>query len=554
MLSSLHIRNYILIDSLDISFPEGLVIITGQTGAGKSIILGAISLLSGAKADASAIKEGADSCVVEAEFDCVPDNLKSVLAENDLDWDGGHLTIRRVVASSGRSRSFVNDCPAPVSLLQQLSERLVDIHSQHKSLLLADRNFQLEILDFYAGCTPAATRCRAAWQKLRSLQNNLKELSERQERLSAESDYNNAQYRQLAEARLKEGELEELEAEQKSLAASGQIKDSISRSLELFNPVSDERQGLSSSLKELKHLLDSAGRYIPSIADLASRVESVKIELDDIESELESADSGMDLSPERLNSVEDRLSLLYTLLKKHACRDIPELIELREKFGASVNDEESLGDRISDLEKEISTVKKEYDLAASELHEARTAAAGTFASSILDSLVYLELDRARFEVVVEPAPEGPAGTDSVRFLFSANGTVPADLSKCASGGEISRIMLCLKEMMARFTGMPTLIFDEIDTGVSGSVADKMGSMVCRMGTNMQVFSITHLPQVAAKGDAHYVVAKCEAEGRTVSTIRRISGDERVNEVARLLSGSSITEAAIANAKSLLESR
>lgn len=553
MLSSLHIRNYILIDSLDITFPEGLIIITGQTGAGKSIILGALSLLSGARADASAIKEGADSCVVEAEFTGVPESLKALMEENDLEWDGGCLTIRRVVSASGRSRGFVNDCPAPVSVLQALAERLIDIHSQHKSLLITDRNFQLEVLDLYAHCADKAAKCRGIWQEMRRLQTKLSELRERQARMSADSDYNSAQYAQLSEAGLRAGELEELEAEQKSLSAAEQIKESLSRSLELFNPSSDEQQGIALAVRELKRQLDYAGKYIPEIEQLAQRVESVKIELDDIQSEVDSLDSGMDLSAERLQAVDERLSLLYTLMKKHSCSGIEELIETRDRYGAYAGDADSLSETIAEAEKSLALISSEYDSLSAELHEARTAAAGSFASSILETLVFLELDRSRFEVSVRECQAGPSGKDEVNFLFSANGTAPAELSKCASGGEISRIMLCLKEMMARFVGMPTLIFDEIDTGVSGSVADKMGRMVCRMGANMQVFSITHLPQVAAKGNAHYLVSKESVEGRTISSIHRIEGDERINEIARLLSGSEITDAAVANAKSLLQS-
>lgn len=552
MLSSLHIQNYILIDSLDITFPEGLIIITGQTGAGKSIILGALSLLSGAKADASAIKEGADSCVVEAEFTGVPESLRTLMEENDLEWDGGCVTIRRVVSASGRSRGFVNDCPAPVAVLQALAERLIDIHSQHKSLLITDRNFQLEVLDLYAHCADDAAKCRSLWHGIRQLQAKLSELRERQARMSADSDYNNAQYAQLSEAGLRDGELEELEAEQKSLSAAEQIKESLLHSLELFNPSSDEQQGISLAVRELKRQLEYAGRYIPEIAQLAERVESVKIELDDIQSELDTLDSGMDLSAERLQAVDERLSLLYTLMKKHSCSSIAELIETRDRFGAYAGDADSLSDAISEAEKSLARLTSEYDGIAATLHKARSSAASSFASSILETLVFLELDRSRFEVSVRDCQPGPDGKDEVSFLFSANGTAPAELSKCASGGEISRIMLCLKEMMARFVGMPTLIFDEIDTGVSGSVADKMGRMVCRMGENMQVFSITHLPQVAAKGNAHYVVSKESLGGRTVSSIRRIDGDERVNEIARLLSGSEITDAAVANAKSLLQ--
>ena len=552
MLHSLHIRNYILIDSLDIVFPEGLVIITGQTGAGKSILLGALGLLSGSRADASVILEGAESCVVEAEFSGWDESLGELLAEADVDPSGdGSLLIRRVVSRSGRSRSFINDCPVPVGLLQEVSARLVDIHSQHRSLLLSDPRFQLSVLDHFAGNAGRLETCREAWHTLQTLRTQLSEARQRQARLLADRDYNEAQWRQLDEAALRPGELESLEEEQRSLAHAEQIRESLGRCLTLLRP-EGELPGMSASLKEAGRQLDHIAAYLPAAASLRERLESVRVELDDVDAELETLQDGADASPERLEAVETRLSRLWSLLKKHDCRTVEQLIAVRERFGEALFDSQAGEDRILELERQEAQAAGRYDLCCAELTEARCLAAPEFADAVTASLRFLELDRAVFQVAVSAAPRSATGSDRITFLFSATGREPVDVAKCASGGELSRIMLSLKEMMARFTGMPTLIFDEIDAGVSGSVADKMGRMICGMGERMQVLSITHLPQVAAKGDAHFVVSKeISPEGRAVSSIREVRGEERTLEIARLLSGSTVTPEAVANARALL---
>lgn len=552
MLSSLHIRNYILINSLDISFPEGLVIITGQTGAGKSILLGALSLLSGAKADASLISSESDSCVVEGEFDVNDPDLQSTMEDNDVDWDGGHLIIRRTVNRSGRSRSFINDSPVSVSLLSEISSRLIDIHSQHKSLLLTDRNFQLSVLDFFAGNSSLRTECRNLWQELRRKEAELSDLLERQRRCREEGDYNASLLQQLQDASLHSGELESLEEEQSSLSSAEQIKSALGNVTELLCPSQDDAQGIIPALKESEKLLFSIHRCFPAASGISERIESARIELSDILSEIERLDSNVDMSPEHLQMVEDRLSLLYTLLKRHSCSTVDELILLRDKLAGSVDDISNLQDSIDTLGREIDTLKREFNLRCEELHNRRVKSSPGFSEEITASLRFLELERANFVVDLNPCAPGPYGTDSVVFRFSSVGASPLELERCASGGEISRIMLCLKAMMARFVGMPTLIFDEIDTGVSGSVADKMGSMICSMGADMQVFSITHLPQVAAKGNAHYVVEKSDRNGKASSSIRAVAGEERVREIARLLSGAVVSDAAMANARVLLE--
>ena len=555
MLARLHVRNYVLIDSLEIDFPEGLIIITGQTGAGKSILLGALSLVTGAKADASMVSEGADNCVVEAEFDTSDAFIKSILDENEVEWDEGHLIIRRVVNRSGRSRAFVNDSPVPVTVLQDISSRLIDIHSQHQTLLLSDKQFQLDILDHYAGNTQLRQDCAAAWKEYVSKKSELVALESRIARIASDKEYNDAQYRQLEAASLREGELAELEEEQKQLANAEDIKMGLCGVEELFTASSaGDSMSMDSSLKESFKMLSKVGRYIPAASELAERLESCRLELDDILAEVSDMNSRVDMSPERLEQVESRMSMLYGLLKKHACADESELIALRDRLSDELFDSTRLEEQAEELKAAIKKQEVHCVSLADQLHDARVKAATGFAQSIAESLRYMELPYAVFEAEVNDAPLSATGRDSVAFLFSATGRNAVDVAKCASGGEMSRIMLALKAMMARFTAMPTMIFDEIDTGVSGSVADKMGSMICQMGEYMQVFAITHLPQVAAKGNAHYVVTKTidEATTKAVSGISRLSETDRVKEVARMLSGSVLTDAAIANAKELLK--
>ena len=562
MLRSLHVRNYVLIDSLEIRFPEGLVIITGQTGAGKSILLGALGLALGGKADASLVGAHGDTCVVEAEFS-VDGNapLLALMAENDLE-EGDSLLIRRTLNRTGRSRSFVNDEPVSLPVLQALSEHLIDIHSQHQTLRLADPAFRMSLLDHYAGnyssVIPGSTSpvipgstgnldaCRQAWNDLQGIRKELSDVTERLRRMTVEKDYNEALFEKLESAKLRDGELEELEAEQKQLAHAEELKEYLNECEDILAPA-DDRAPLTAQLKEAEKQAARAARFIPALEPLVQRMESARLELEDIADELESANARIDVLPDRLEQVEDRMSLLYDLMKKHGVQTVGELIAERDRLSEVLFDSTALEERRAELEKSLKKAEKTYAAAADALHGAREKASEGFAAAILASLAFLELDHAVFTVELGAAPEGPTGRDAVRFLFSSTGKAPQDLSKVASGGELSRIMLSLKAMMARYTAMPALIFDEIDTGVSGSAADRMGQMICRMGEDMQVFAITHLPQVAAKGNAHYLVTK----ENDVTDIRSLSREERVQEIARLLSGSVITDAAVANARALL---
>ena len=553
MLRALHISHYILIDSLDIEFPEGLIIITGQTGAGKSILMGALSLLTGAKADAAVISEGADNCVVEGEFRTDDPAVRAILEENGAEWEEGSLLVRRVIHRSGRSRSFVNDCPVQVGVLSALASRLVDIHSQHQNLVLSDPAFQREVLDLFAGDGETLDASRAGWRRLLSLRSERRTIREQLERLDAERDYNEARYKRLEDAKLREGELEELEAEQTRLANAEEIKETLSAVGGMLSPSDGEWPGLVATLKEASRLLSRSETFIPEARELASRLDAARIELDDISSELDRLDAAVDVSPQRLETVEDRMGLLYDLLKKYNCSTEGELIAARDALSSLLYDSTAIEERAEVLDGEIAQAERKLEELHAALHQARTEAAPKLAARLEERLRFLELERSVFEVAVDPAQPGENGADAVRFLFSASGKNPVDAARCASGGELSRMMLSLKSLLASLTEMPTMVFDEIDSGVSGSAADKMGSMICTMGDRMQVFAITHLPQVAAKGQAHFLVSK-DTSGEGGSTIKKLSPEERVFEIARMLSGAVVSEEAVANARRLLTDR
>ena len=555
MLKALQVRNYVLIDSLDISFPEGLIIISGQTGAGKSIVLGALSLLLGAKADASVLGAGADNCVVEAVF-ALPESdlsLKAKLEENDIELENGELILRRVVSHSGRSRSFMNDTPVTLPVLQSVGARLVDIHSQHQTLLLTDHVFQLSLLDHFAGNVKLLEESREAYSKVRALETELSSLTSKLAALSEERDYTQSRFDKLDKANLRDGEMEELEVERKQLANAEEIKQGLFSAQQVFSASDGERVALVAALKEARRSLEKVSEYVPEAASLAGRIESSRVELADIEEEISDLNSKVEVSGDRLQDVEERLSFLYDLLRQFSASTVAELVAKREELSSKLFDSTAFEERIAAIGKELEAAKAKYDGICLRLDEARRKVSPEFSETVTASVRSLDLDHAIFSVDVSEAPASPSGKNSVTFLFSASGSKPVDVGKCASGGEMSRLMLCLKAMMARFVNMPTLVFDEIDTGVSGGAADKMGRMICSMGRDMQVFAITHLPQVAAKGDAHFLVEKeYDVMGLKASTsVRQISGDERVMEIARMLSGTEITPAAIANANVLL---
>jgi len=549
MLSALHIKNYILIDSLDIEFPEGLVIISGPTGAGKSILIGAFGLLLGSRADVDQISANADTCVIEGEFDIRDSDIEELCKENDLDYCSGHLTVRRVLSRNGRSRIFVNDEPCPLSVLEQIGKHMVDIHSQHDTLLLKDARYQMSILDAYSGNGDLLVQCSRQYSSVRDLKSRVAELEARIEKARNEADFNAAMFKKLDDAGISEGEIASLEAEQYALGHSEQIKDLLSAAVELFSSESSEDYGgINRLLSELCRKLKELAGFFPEFNEIAERAEQSRIELKDISDEIMSRNESVSCSPERLQWVDDRLSSLYELLKRFSVDDEKQLIRKREDLRKEAFAVEDLCDELSELNKDLSAAELDWKEIAGQLSASRRNHASGFSEEIMKDLNFLELEKARFEVGVTDGKSGPYGYDAVEFKFSSQPSLPlVPIAKCASGGELSRIMLSLKDVMSRFMNLPTMVFDEIDTGVSGSVADKMGRTICRMGDNMQIFAITHLPQVAAKGKAHYLVEKTK-NGTAVS---KLSAEQRIYEVARMLSGENMTPEALANAKSLI---
>ncbi|MBO7584257.1 MAG: DNA repair protein RecN [Bacteroidales bacterium] len=536
MLARLTINNYALIDALDISFPKHLVIITGQTGAGKSILLGALSLLLGARADSDVICDRSRNCVVEAQF---------------IDDDGQERIVRRVVTPQGRSRAFIDDMPVTLDELKTLTSSLVDIHSQNSQTMLGDAAFQRKVLDAFAGNTVLLSRYEAAYRHFRELGRELADLEQRVAQSVRNHDYLQFQFDQLAKAALEPGELERLEKEQLELANAEDLKLSLRTALDALD---NERSDVQTALKEAIGNLSRAARVIDRLEPLLQRLESSRIELKDIVNEIDSEQEKISVDDARLEAVENRIALIYDLMRKHEVEGVDELLALKDSLQASLQEGDDLGERLAGVRRELDEADKLCAELSAELHSARLQAAPELSQVLQSSIRGLEMPFAAFSVQIDALPErGPAGEDAVRFFFSAAGDDrPKELSKVASGGELSRIMLCVKALMAQHVQMPTMIFDEIDVGVSGSVADKMGRMIVGMGDSMQVIAITHLPQVASKGNAHYLVYKEIGDDRVASSkIRKIEGEERAREIARMLSGQEVTPEALANARVLL---
>lgn len=552
MLRSLSISNYALIDNLEIEFPDGLVIITGETGAGKSILLGALSLLLGAKSDLSVLRDNNRSCIVEGEFFIEDrESIQELFESEGIDIDE-NITLRRVISNSGKSRSFVNDMPVSVSFLKSLSEKIIDVHAQHEHLLLGDNNFQMAVLDSFAGNAETLERYRYLYFRLRELEGIGAELKQKLAKEESERDYNIFLLSQLEETKLVDGEQEELEQELDILNNAGEIKDSLFTSLGLL---SSDELSVSSRLKEASIILNKIGRHFTKADELSSRIESCRYELKDIEEVLSKEASNIEVSPERASVVEERLSSIYALQKRHNVNSIKELIEIKEGLEKEANNLIDLEDKIAANTKETDECREERDSVAAKLEASRMDAIPSFVKEIESKIRDLEMPHASFEVALQTTDKYTInGNNDILYKFSANKNMAMrDLSKTASGGELSRIMLCLKAVMAKNSGMPSLIFDEIDTGVSGSIADKMGNLIDELASNMQVFAITHLPQIASKGSVHLLVYKELKNNITTTGIRRIDGDERVAELARMLSGSVVSQAAIANARELLKS-
>ena len=550
MLKSLFIQNFVLIDNLDIRFDEGFSVITGETGAGKSIILGALSLVLGQRADGKSIKKGSDKCVIEAVFDVSKYQMEPFFLENDLEYDVDSCILRRELYASGKSRAFVNDSPVSLTIMRELGSRLIDIHSQHQNLLLGDNRFQLKVVDVMAENEILMILYKKEFLRYQGLRKELKDLKEKAAQSKQEEDYVRFQLEQLEEANLQAGEQEELEQEQETLSHAEEIKSSLYKVTELLD---GEEQGTVQLLKEALSTVDSLERYFPQAKEISERIRSAYIDLNDLASETEVLKDDVEFNPERLDWVNDRLNTLYSLEQKHRVSTVDELIEIQDQYQQQLTAIDSYDEQISLLESKLDESYKELLQQASVLSEQRKVASVAMANQLVQMVIPLGMPNIRFQVDVVPREEPESdGMDEIRFMFSANKSAELQpVAQTASGGEISRLMLCIKAMIAGFTALPTIIFDEVDTGVSGDIADKMGDIMEVLGSKMQVLAITHLPQIAAKGKAHYFVYKHDTADRTITQIKRLEGEDRVKEVARMLSGSSLTEASLANAKDLL---
>lgn len=551
MLKSLYIKNYALIDSLEIDFEAGFSVITGETGAGKSIILGALSLILGQRADIKAIKQGESKCVIEGSFDVSAYDLKSFCEDRGIEYDPDSYIIRREILSSGKSRAFINDSPVSLNDIKELGTQLIDIHSQHQNLLLSDSRFQMQVVDALAGNKLLLKEYQQAFTLYQQAEKSLSELRERVRKNKEEEDYLRFQYEALGEAALQDGEQEELEGEQEILNHAEEIKSSLYR---VHSLLSEDERSIVSSLKESLNTSLSLKKVYPKAEEISRRLDTTYIDLKDLATEVERYANDVEFNPERLDYIESRLDLIYSLQKKHHLNSIPELINLYNSLAHKIEQIESSDEQVTLLQKEVGTRYERALSLAKNLSDSRKGIVQGFEKELMVRVAYLGMPNIRFHCEIMPKQEpGIYGVDELLFLFSANKNVPLQpVADIASGGEISRLMLCLKAMIAGATALPTIIFDEIDTGVSGEIADKMGQIMLEFGKNMQVIAITHLPQIAAKGKVHYKVYKSDNETSTNTNLDRLSDDERLDEIARMLSGSVVTDAAIQNAKTMLD--
>ena len=550
MLRSLYIQNYALIEKLDIDFGSGFSVITGETGAGKSIILGAIGLLLGQRADVKSIRRGAAKCVIEARFEIAGYGMQPFFEENELEYED-ECILRREVYASGKSRAFINDTPASLVQMKELGEQLIDVHSQHQNLLLNKEGFQLNVLDILAHDEEELAAYQSLHREWKQAQRDLENLIALAGQNKADEDYIRFQLEQLEDAHLTAGEQEELEQEADTLSHAEEIKAGLFRAGQVMN--SDEG-GLLSALKECLNTMSGLQKVYPSAGELAERLESSYIELKDISQEISGKEEEVDFNPARLEEVNDRLNLIYTLQQKHRVSTVDELLALADDYAAKLSNITSSDEQIEELKSRSESLYNKVKKQAAVLTELRTAAAREVEKQMAARLIPLGMPNVRFRVEIGTRKElGAHGADTVGFLFSANKNgALQNISSVASGGEIARVMLSVKAMIAGAVKLPTIVFDEIDTGVSGEIADRMADIMQEMGdSDRQVISITHLPQIAARGRAHYKVYKQDNETETNSHIRRLTDEERVEEIAHMLSGATLTEAALNNAKALL---
>lgn len=553
MFKHLYIKNFTLIDELDIELHQGFSVITGETGAGKSIVLGAIALLLGQRADPKTIKHGTDKCIIEAHFDLTRYGMDDFFKENDIENDPEDCIIRRELMASGKSRAFINDTPVQLTMLKELGERLVDVHSQHQNLLLNKQDFQLGVVDIIAEDSQQLTKYQEIFRQYQQVRQELEALRETIERDRQNADFLQFQYDELTQARLVDGELEELEQKNDTMSHSEEIKSAL---YEADSAMTAEQTGIVSALRSAFSSMKRIEKVYPAAEELVQRMDSSYIELKDISEEISGYLEDIDFDPAEMEAVINRLDRLYDLEKKYHADTIGELIEKRDELGKLLDCIENSDEALRDLQEKLTALKESSQKEAVKLTKLREEAIKKIEKEMKDKLIPLGMPHVRFDIQMTTDELGINGQDKVAFLFSANASTPLQpVSQVASGGEIARVMLSLKAMISGAVKLPTIIFDEIDTGVSGKMAEKMAEMMKEMGQNgRQVISITHLPQIAALGSTHYKVEKQETTTGTTSSMTELTAEQRVLEIAQMLSGSDVSEAAIANAKQLLRNR
>ncbi|BDW94298.1 DNA repair protein RecN [Flagellimonas marinaquae] len=550
MLANLSIQNYALIDDVSVSFFDGFTTITGETGAGKSILLGGLSLVLGKRADLSSLKSKDQKCVIEAEFDISKYQLKSFFEENDLDYEETTI-LRREILPSGKSRAFVNDSPVTLDVMRSLGDQLVDVHSQHQTMRLTDNDFQMKVLDALANNAEYLSNYAKSLDELKKVSKELQKLVDFQSEADKEQDYNTFLLKELEDAKLKEGMQEELEEEYEQLNNVEQIMEQLSAGHQLLN---DEQLGVVGRLTDLKRAFQGLVDFGTDYKTLYDRIQSVLIETDDISSELERLKDGVEADPERLEVVNGQLQQLYNLQKKHHTDSVTDLIEIREELAKKVETVANIEDSIGQKREEVNMLTQKTDAWAKKISEGRKAVIPKLNERLQKNLASLGMPSATFKIEVNSSKSFKTnGKDDLVFLFSANkGSNYGELKKVASGGEMSRIMLTIKSILAEYESLPTMMFDEIDTGVSGEISNRMGEIMQQMSSTMQVFSITHLPQVASKGSYQFKVYKQESSEGTSTHIKQLSKDERIQELAEMLGGKSLSESALAHARELLQ--
>ncbi len=551
MLQHLTIQHYALIEHLDIDFHEGFSVITGQTGAGKSIILGALNLLLGGRADAKAIQTGEKKCMVEASFAIENLNIESFFANNDIDYDAHDCIIRREVLQSGKSRAFINDTPVSAAKLKELGSSLIDIHSQHQNLLIRNEHFLINTLDIMAAQPQLVSGYKCLYGQCRQAEYALSQLQQRAAKGHTDQEFMQFQLKQIDDAQLQEEEQQSLEAEQQILSHAEDIKQGL---FTARNLLTNEDSSISQQIRLAIDALESITENFENASGLADRLKSTRIELDDIEAELETEADRVEYDPTRLGFVEERLNIIYELEQKHNVTSIKELLSIAEKLRVDLDAIENVDEDIKRQTAEVARIKALRDKTAAQLTALRKKAANTMQQELIEALHVLGMPNVQMEMEITPRTEPDAtGADKVTFLFSANKNVPKqDVSAIASGGEIARLMLALKALIAKRASLPTIVFDEIDTGVSGTMAERMAQVMQQIAQTCQVICITHLPQIAALGSYHFRVYKEDNGDSTRSHIIQLNNEERVEEIAHMLSGETITEAAINNARALLK--